>query len=476
MSVEALPGPERRRQIGEQARVAIGPHSHPVRDPDRALTDLGNAARFARDHGDVVRYCPALGWLTWDSARWRRDETGEVERRARDTVRSIHSEAARELDSARRREVSRWAIDSESLRRIQAMLSLARSELGIAMSASVFDRDAWALNTPSGVVNLRTGHVSAPDSACCITKVASTFYSTAEDTAPQWLTFLDQAMAHDLEMVEFLQRAVGYSITGDTSEQVLFLLHGTGANGKSVFLETLRRVLGDYAINAAAETFLTKPAGSIPNDIARLHGARFVTAVETEDGRRLAEALVKQMTGGDTITARYLHREFFEFVPTFKVWLATNHKPRIIGTDYAIWRRIRLIPFTVTIEPTARDPRLVEKLVAEARGILSWAVQGCLLWQQCGLAPPRQVVMATDTYRDENDSLGAFIADECVTVAGLQGRGLYPAYKTWAENNGFSPLNATTFSLRLQTKGYQTGRDRRGRFFVGLGLASEVDP
>jgi len=447
--------------------VPLRPVAQP--EPERALTDMGNAARFARAAEGAVRYSPSSGWLTWDSARWRRDETGEVERLARDVVRAIYREAADEADSGKRRDIARWAATSESEPRLRALLSLAKSELGIATTADVFDREPMLLNTASGIVDLRTGEILEHDPAKGMSKLAPAFYSRSA-TCARWLTFLDEIMAHDLGMVEFLQRAIGYSVTGDTGEQVVFLLWGTGANGKSVFLETLRRVLGDYAVNASADTFLTKPAGAIPNDVARLHGARLVTAIETGDGARLAESLVKQITGGDTLTARFLHREYFEFRPAFKVFLATNHKPRITGSDYAIWRRIRLIPFEVTIPPERRDPHLADKLAAESKGILAWAVEGCLAWQQRGLDPPERVLAATAGYQAEQDSLAGFISDRCAEGNGLRAYNLYGAYRRWAEDGGFHPMNATTFSMRLQAKGYTTGRDHGGRYFTGLSL------
>jgi putative DNA primase/helicase len=301
-----------------------------VGDPGN-LTDVGNTARFARDHhGDVV-FCGKLGWLCWDSAPWQVDETGEVERRARETVRAIYREAAEMPDEGERKRRVWWATDSESRSGIRAMLDLAQSEVGIARPANAFDRHPWLFNTLSGILDLTTGELAVHDPSALITKIAPTFYSP-HAACPRFLAFLDRVMDGRGELVDFLRRAVGYSLTGDTREQVLFLLHGPGANGKSVFLEVIRSILGDYAANTPAETLMAKSGNSgIPNDVARLRSVRFVTAVETDDGRRLAEGLVKQMTGGDTLTARFLHREFFEFRPEFKVWLATNHLPTMRG-------------------------------------------------------------------------------------------------------------------------------------------------
>jgi len=282
-------------------------------------------------------------------------------------------------------------------------------------------------------------------------------------------------MAGNLDMIEFLQRAVGYSLTGETSEQCFFLLYGTGANGKTTFLEVMRTILGDYAMHSPAETFMVKQNGAgIPNDLARLRGARYVTVVESDDGQRIAEPLVKMVTGGDTITARFLHREFFEFKATFKVWLATNHKPVIRGTDYAIWRRVRMIPFTVTIPEGERDKKLPEKLLSESTAILGWAIEGALLWQKRGLAEPDMVKAATENYREEMDPLADWLAERCVTGPELQGLGLYSDYEVWAKENGRRPMDGRAFARRLEELGFK--RDRRGgrTSFIGLGLSGEV--
>jgi putative DNA primase/helicase len=439
-----------------------------------SATDLGNAARFGRDHQHQARHVHGLGWLTWDSMRWRPDQTGEVERLARDTVRGIPAEATALSDPKERAELLRWAAASEGRPRIEAMLKLAESELGIAAVPESFDRDIYSINTYSGVVNLRDGAVVASDPACNITKLAPVFYRP-EALCPRWLTFLDRIMGGDLALIEFLQRAIGYSLTGDTTEQVVFMPYGTGANGKSTMLEVLRAILGDYSMQTPAETLLTKgQGGGIPNDVARLRGARFVTAVETDDGRRMAEPLVKMLSGGDTITARFLHREFFEFKANFKLWLATNHKPVIRGTDWAIWRRIRLIPFNVTIPEAERDKHLTEKLVAESPGIFAWAVEGCRQWQRIGLAEPDSVKAATEGYRDEMDPLSDWIAERCVVAPELRGLGLYSDYTEWAKANGRTALAGQAFSGQLERRGY--ARERRGgqTHFVGIGLAADA--
>jgi putative DNA primase/helicase len=292
---------------------------------------------------------------------------------------------------------------------------------------------------------------------------------------PTWEAFLFRVMDGNEDLVRFLQRAVGYSLTASTREQVLFLLWGSGANGKSTFMEILRLILGDYAMQAEFSTFLKQDSEAVRNDIARLVGARLVAAVETESGLPLAEALVKQMTGGDVVTARFLFKEYFEFRPTFKVWLAANHKPIIRGTDHGIWRRIRLIPFIVTIPENERDPDLGEKLKAELPGILAWAVKGCLDWQEQGLGVPEKVRSATAAFRDEMDVLGGFLTDLCVVENEATGKSaeLYAAYKKWAEENGERVMSQKSLAMRLVERGFEPCKGTLGaRCWRGLRLRS----
>jgi putative DNA primase/helicase len=439
-------------------------------------TDVGNAARFARDHAGNVRYCSQLGWLVWDTTRHQVDDVGHMERLARETIKSIYAEAAGASTPDDRKRLAAWAVASESRTGVRSMLSLAESEYGIATSATAFDRHPWLLNTLSGLVDLRTGECHPHDPKYLVTRLAPVFYRPINSPpCPRWLSFLDRIMSGNLELIEFLQRAVGYSLTGDTGEHVLFMSWGSGANGKSTLLEVLRAILGDYSAHTPTETLMIKTGGGgIPNDVARLRGARFVTAVETEDGRRLAEGLVKQLTGGDTLTARFLHREFFEFKPAFKLWLSTNHRPIIRGTDYAIWRRLRLIPFTVTIPKEERIPGLADQLFREeAAGILGWAVTGCLEWQRIGLREPEAVLLATAEYRKDMDPLSDFVEDRCELAEDLEAAAdpLYAAYKAWAETNGRPALGVKRFKSTLEGhEGIQYKRRKNGRFYLGLAV------
>jgi putative DNA primase/helicase len=287
-------------------------------------------------------------------------------------------------------------------------------------------------------------------------------------------------MRGNQDLIEFLQRAVGYSLTGDVSEQCLFLLYGTGANGKSVFVKTAGRLLGEYATVTPFETLLVRRGEGPRDDIADLRGARFVSAIEAEEGQRLAESLVKALTGDDRIKARFLYSEFFSFEPSFKLWLAANHQPIIRGTDLAIWRRIRLVPFTVTIPEGEQNPHLAEGLVEELPGILNWALAGCLEWQRDGLHQPDEVRQATALYRQESDPLAEFLGECCVVEDGRKSRfgELFSAYQRWAEANSEKPLSNRAFADRLTERGFDSYRapDGRSRMRIGIGLVSLTHP
>lgn len=440
------------------------------------LTDLGNAERLAAAHGQTLRYCHAWGqWLHWNGQRWEIDENDEVVRRAGETVRAIETEAGQAVNEEIKGDILKWAKASESRSKLAALIELAQAENAIGVTPDTLDSDPWLLNAENGVIDLRDGKLLDADPSYLITKMVATKYRPGA-ACPLWLSFLDRIMAGNQTMIAYLRRAVGYALTGSTREQCLFILYGTGANGKSVFLETLSSLLNDFAMRTPTDTLLVKRAGGIPNDVARLKGARLVTAVEADQGNRLAEGLVKQITGGEKITARFLHREWFEFQPEFKVFLATNHKPVITGTDHAIWRRIQLIPFKVTIPPDEQDKDLASRLQAELPGILVWAVGGCLDWQRQGLAPTEEVKGATSHYRDEMDALAGFIDDCCVEEAGLLVpiADLYKAYATWCDTNREKAITKRELSSRMTERGFEQHRGSGGvRMWKNLAVKDE---
>lgn len=434
-------------------------------------TDYGNAERLVALHGHDLRYVPGRGWHTWDGQRWQRDETGETVRRMKDTVRTMFTAAGEIEDAKQRQAVAQHALKSEAARALAAAITLAESEAETVAHTDALDADPWLLNVNNGTIDLTTGRKHPHDRGDLITKIAGTDHDP-DATCPTWETFLARVLDNDTDLAELLQRAVGYSLTGTTGEQVLFIVHGSGANGKSTFLEVLRALHGDYGQQAPPELLVDR-RNIIPNDVARLPGVRCLAAAESEAGGRLNESLVKSLTGGDTVTARFMRGEWFEFKPQFTPWLATNHKPTVRGTDEAIWRRIRLIPFNVTIPPEQRDPDLPAKLRAELAGILNWAIAGCLAWQADGLTNPDAVQAATAEYRAEQDVVGAFIDEACVVLPQLSATSasLYEAYTDWCLKAGERrPLTKRAFGGALTDRGFERGRTDSARKWLGIGL------
>ena len=451
----------------------VAPYHAPLEAPH--LTDLGNADRFAADHHELARYVwPWRSWLLWDQRRWAPDQTGAAARLARATVLGLYALIPSFDDKDERRALLAHAKASESDHRLAAMLHLAQSLLWADPGA--VDRDPWLLNVLNGTLDLRTGDLRAHRREDYLTKLAPVEY-LPQASAPQWDLFL-QTILPSASVRAFLQTAVGYALTGDTSEQMLFMLSGTGANGKSTFLKTLNDLLGDYALTTPSDTFMVKRDGAIPNDLARLRGARFVTAVETHEGKRLDEALVKQMTGGDTISARFLHQEFFDYTPSFKVFLAVNYRPRIRGTEHAIWRRLRLVPFGVTIAEEQRDRSLLEKLRAEWPGILAWALAGCARWREAGrLGTPEDVVAATARYRASQDALRDFLDECCILdpAARISGTDLHGTYRDWCRKEDEKPMYRETLYARLEERGLtRSGVTTRSRW-VGIRLKTILE-
>ena len=441
------------------------------------LTDMGNARRLVDRHGQDLRYCfPLEKWLWWEGRKWQFDDTGEVERRAKDIPRVILEEAAATENDEVMKALRKHSQQTEAEGKRKSMVTTARSEPGIPVLPEQLDRDPWAFNVLNGTLDLKTGKLRPHGRGELITKLAPVKYDP-DACYPSWWDFLKQITAGSDELMSFLQKAVGYALTGSTKEQCIFFLYGLGANGKSTFLDVIQTLLGDYAKRAAMETFLVKKFQQIPNDLADLRGARLVTGIEVEAGRKLAESLIKELSGGDVIKARFLYSEFFSFRPEFKLFLAANNKPIIRGTDHAIWRRIRLIPFTVQIPEEQQDKDLPQALKEELPGILNWGLEGCLDWQNDGLTPPQAVQEATLGYREEMDILGEFIASRCVVVPGasVQSSELYKTYTDWAEETGEKrPLSQTAFGISLTQRGFVSDRGTGGKMVrVGIGLRVE---
>ena len=452
---------------GRNGRVDIDGNGRGTTQPAGGynLTDLGNARRLVHRHGRNLRYCWLWRkWLVWDGKRWVKDDTGEVYRLAKETVSSIYQEAAAAPNDQARKDLGKHATRSEAGARIKEMVDLARSD--VPVMPDELDASPDLLNTESGTIDLRTGELREHRREDLITKIAPTTYRP-DAAAPTWEAFLERVLPGE-DLRAFVQRAVGYSATGDTSEQCMFINHGGGANGKSTFQEAIAAALGDYAMRAPTEMLLAKRSDGVPNDVARLKGARFVSASETEEGRRLAESRIKDLTGQDTITARFMKAEWFDFAPTHKLWLSTNHKPEIRGTDAAIWRRIRLVPWAVTIPPTEQDKKLPIALRHELAGILAWVVRGCLQWRREGLQAPDEVRKATGEYRAEMDVLAGFLVECCEldTDHWEYAKDLYECYKRWCDENGERPESQRKFGGRLGERGFQ--RDRGGSRGAGI--------
>ena len=452
---------------GRNGRVDIDGNGRGTTQPAGGynLTDLGNARRLVHRHGRNLRYCWLWRkWLVWDGMRWVKDDTGEVYRLAKETVSSIYQEAAAAPNDEARKELGKHATRSEAGARIKEMVDLARSD--VPVMPDELDASPDLLNTESGTIDLRTGELREHRREDLITKIAPTTYRP-DAAAPTWEAFLERVLPSE-DLRAFVQRAVGYSATGDTSEQCMFINHGGGANGKSTFQEAIAAALGDYAMRAPTEMLLAKRSDGVPNDVARLKGARFVSASETEEGRRLAESRIKDLTGQDTITARFMKAEWFDFAPTHKLWLSTNHKPEIRGTDAAIWRRIRLVPWAVTIPPAEQDKKLPIALRHELAGILAWVVRGCLQWRREGLQAPDEVRQATGEYRAEMDVLAGFLVECCELDTGHweYAKDLYECYKRWCDENGERPEPQRKFGGRLGERGFQ--RDRGGSRGAGI--------
>lgn len=445
-------------------------------EPDSPLltknnTDLGNAERFAAYVEDKLRYVHTWGaWMAWDGRRWKHDQSGSVFRLARDLVRLLAAMAERGEAGAGGKALLDHALQTERAARFHAMVALSSHLLHLGVDQ--LDQEPWLLNVRNGTLDLRTGVLRPHRREDWLTKLSPVVYDPTAP-CPRWEAFLHRILHGSDGLIRFLQRAVGYTLSGSTGEQSLFFLYGVGANGKSTFLEVVRAVLGDYATAADFSTFQRRETDGARNDLARLAGARLVSAVEAERGKPMAESVLKQITGGDPVAARFLFKEYFEYTPVFKLWLAANHRQHITGTDYGIWRRIKLVPFTVTIPEHERDPGLKQKLMAELPGILAWAVRGCLAWQQDGLGVPDEVREATEDYRESMDPLGGFLAECCALEPGATAtaRELYTTYLKWAEANAEQPITQRNFGARLVERGLTNLKGTRGvRLWRGVRL------
>ncbi|MEX0417373.1 phage/plasmid primase, P4 family [Bacillus sp. C30] len=421
------------------------------------LTELGNAERIAYEYGHVIKFVGDIGWYIWDGKRWRVDTKKEIERITAKVLRSL-SKSDDESEVKWARMCERRNVRMNSIKDLMPLVPGERAE---------FDKHKYLLNVENGIVDLKTGKLQQHDRELGLTKITNIAFDK-NAKCPEWLTFLDQVFQGDKELAEYMQRLIGYSLTGEITEQIMVFLIGGGSNGKSTFINIIKEIMGDYGRQAKSDTFIKKKETGANNDIARLAGSRFVSAIESEDGEQLSEAFVKQITGGEPVLARFLRQEFFEFIPEFKVFFTTNHKPVIKGVDEGIWRRIRLIPFNLQLPKEKRDKKLPEKLSLEMPGILNWAIEGCLKWQQLGLNDPAIVMKATGDYKEEMDILGPFMFECCCKREDVQieAKDLYEVYANWCFRNGEHQLKNRAFYRILETQGFKRERGNRNKFFI----------
>ncbi|MGM2833298.1 phage/plasmid primase, P4 family, partial [Bacillus cereus group sp. Bce025] len=413
------------------------------------LTEMGNAERIAYEYGHVIKYINDIGWFIWDGKRWKVDTKKEIERITAKVLRNL-SKSEDEAEAKWSRMCERRNIRMNSIKDLMPLVPGERGD---------FDKHKFLFNVENGVVDLKTGKLLQHDRELGLTKITNiTFDENAK--CPEWLKFLDQIFLGDQALVEYMQRLIGYSLTGDISEQIMMFLVGGGSNGKSTFINTIKDLMGDYGKQAKSDTFIKKKESGANNDIARLVGSRFVSAIESEEGEKLADSFVKQITGGEPVLARFLRQEFFEFIPEFKVFFTTNHKPIIGGLDEGIWRRVKLIPFNLSLPAHKRDKRLPEKLSLEMPGILNWAIEGCMKWQQDGLKEPKVVAEATGKYKDDMDILAPFLDEVCYVEERenesimIEAKELYNVYERWCFNSGERSLGNRSFYRMLETKGF----------------------
>jgi putative DNA primase/helicase len=480
---------------------AEGEAQDTAQDPPLPLSDYTNALAFVRDHGEDLRYCEAWKkWLIWDGTHWNCDMQAPVLQKAKATIKRLLRNAARLDDDA----YKAWLVHikrSLSTAALKAMVESAQNEPGMPVTINQLNQYPWLLPCANGTLDLRTGTRRPSTRTDLLTECLRVAYDSGT-ICPTWEAFLWQIMggtkrSEDTEamgpgeledrdradtraqsMCTYLQRILGQCLTGDVSEQDLYVFYGTGANGKSTLINTILQLLGRYAMKGTAELLMTTRNDRHPTERADLFGKRLVATIETEQAGRLNETFIKEATGGDPIRTRRMREDFWEFLPTHKIILATNHKPEIRGTDHAIWRRIKLIPFTVTIADADQDKTLPQKLQQELPGILAWMVRGCLDWQINGMQTPEEVRIATADYRKEQDVFEDFLATEChrVTTARCAAADLYITYERWCTANDIDPMKKRTFGIRLGDCGFTPDQGTGGRReWVGIGLPSKEE-
>lgn len=431
-------------------------------DVPNLITDIRIAGHFTKNYNSKVRYwMEAKKWLTFDGQRWSTDAPGGPFPFFKDNLGQLYRDVRNISDDNTRQTMLKDVISLESHRRQETVLKAASVVPEMTVSSSQLDQDPMLLNCRNGTLNLKDGSLYEHTPAGFITRLVNIDYSSNAE-CPEFLRFLDRIMGGNSALIDYIQRYVGYCLTGNISEQILVFFYGTGANGKTTLANVIEMLLGDFASTAGSTLLMHRDNNSSSNDLAALRGSRLVKVSEFDDGERLAEATVKTLTGGDRISCRFLYGEFFEYTPQYKILLLGNYKPKVRGRDHGIWRRIHLLPFNITIPEKERDPKLMDKLTAELPGILNWAVQGCLQWQKKGLCPPREVSEEVEAYRHSEDIFQQWI-DECCKVGGGYRSAANDLLQSFIGYSNWRNISAQKFGRLLAECGFK--REKSGTIF-----------
>lgn len=442
---------------------------------DFPLTDTGNAECFLFEYGENCRYNKTNGkWYQWNGVVWEEDEKEEVNNKILITIRKRQQAVVSSFDNRGiedRQKAYKYLVRCEDVKHRNNTRKAVEMLPELLTTISQYDADNYLIAMQNGTLDLQSGSFYQSEREDYLTLQMGADFDPDAD-CPRWMQFLSEVFNGDEEVIDFMQKVVGYSLTGDTIEQKMFILYGFGKNGKSVFINTIQALLKDYAGTASFRTFDADKQSEMSNDLAALKGKRFVAMSESGADRKLNEPLIKQVTGGDIISCRFLRREFFEYLPQFKLFLATNHKPVITQSDFGIWRRIILIPFTQNFEGR-EDEGLKEKLLAELSGILNWAIEGLKKWQLEGLKSlPKAVKEATEEYKKDSDSVGQWLEQNMAKhiASSIKSSDAHNNYKQWCVENGFYPVGNRNFKASLQELGFRLEKKNDGNHWRGFGL------
>lgn len=439
------------------------------------FTDVGNRERYMTAFQRLLRYVPDVGWFVWREKLYERNDELPLFWAAA-CAESIAAETREAADPKLAAAIDKWAKASQNLSRIRAMVELARHHPSVALSHERMDADPWALNCQNGVLDLKTGSMRVHSPEVVQTKITSTPFVPGAQ-APLWRQFMREITCENDELARLIQTAVGYTLSGDTSERCFFILEGRGRNGKSVFVETIRTVLGTYGCPVGMSVFTGEERNEVNRELARLRAVRMVTTSEGAKRMRFNESVLKNLTGDERLTARHMYRETIDYQPSFKLWFSTNHVPTLQWIDDAIRDRIRIFPFHFVVDPQKRDPHLRQKLLEEAEGILQWAFEGCLLWQAEGLPFSKAAVSATNEYFEDQDVVGKFLLDatDMEFDGRIATRDLYAVYVKWAEAGNFRPYSINSFSQSLRERGIRSKVVNGIKFWLDMRLTGDAE-